>query len=33
MAPPLSVTTEEVDLAVSIIDEALTTCRERMVPA
>jgi 2,2-dialkylglycine decarboxylase (pyruvate) len=26
MAPPLSVTTAEIDLAVTIIDEALTTC-------
>jgi 2,2-dialkylglycine decarboxylase (pyruvate) len=29
MAPPLSVTTDEIDLAVSIIDEALTACRAR----
>jgi 2,2-dialkylglycine decarboxylase (pyruvate) len=27
MAPPLSITTDEIDIAVSILDQAITACR------
>jgi 2,2-dialkylglycine decarboxylase (pyruvate) len=33
MAPPLTITAEEVDLAVSIIDESLVAAQERVLTA
>ena len=32
LAPPLSITREEVDIAVGILDQALTNCKQRSVP-
>ncbi len=32
MAPPLSITTDEIDIAISILDEAITTCKQDQQP-